>query len=136
VLLVDSGTYEASVDRPRTACPKVLAERYLAFYRSTYGIDCRVARISNAFGVGQDRNKGAASTFMYKALVGEPITIWGDGKRGARLHLRGRSGDGLLALAAAPFHGDESLPTFNIASGQGLSLKASWPRSKRISDDP
>jgi UDP-glucose 4-epimerase len=45
---------------------KVAVEKYLGYYRDLYGLDCRIARISNPFGVGQDpsRKQGAATTFV------------------------------------------------------------------------
>ena len=43
---------------------------------------CRIARLSNPFGIGQsvERNQGAATVFMHRALAGEPIRIYGDGE--------------------------------------------------------
>lgn len=103
---------------------KVSAETYLGFYRSCYGVDCRVARISNPFGAGQDprRGQGAVSTFLFRAIENEEITIWGDGSIVRDyIHIADLS-VGLFALASANFSEDEGLPVFNIGSGFGVSL--------------
>jgi len=61
---------------------KATAEVYLNLYRRLYGLDCRIARISNAYGPGQDptRGLGAVSTFIHRALDQREIIIWGDGE--------------------------------------------------------
>lgn len=103
---------------------KASAEIYLGFYRGCHGVDCRVARISNPFGAGQDprRKQGAVSTFLFQALNGDEITIWGDGSVVRDyIHIADVSA-GLISLAAAEFGQDEPLPTFNIGSGVGVSL--------------
>jgi len=60
---------------------KATAELYLKLYRAMYGLDCRIARIANPYGAGQDlsRGLGAATTFLHHALNDQRIVIWGDG---------------------------------------------------------
>jgi UDP-glucose 4-epimerase len=101
---------------------KAAAELYLGVYRSLHGLDCRVARIANPFGAGQDptRGQGAATTFLHHALAGRPITIWGDGEVVRDyIHITDTAA-GLAALALAPRM--EGAAVFNIASGRGVSL--------------
>jgi UDP-glucose 4-epimerase len=105
---------------------KVAVEKYCGFYRSIHGLDCRIARISNPYGVGQDaqRKQGAASIFLQKALAGELIEIWGDGSVVRDyVHVADVAG-GLLALADAPPARIAATPVFNIGSGEGVSLTA------------
>jgi UDP-glucose 4-epimerase len=100
---------------------KAAVELYCSFYRGIHGLDCRVARLSNPYGAGQDftRGQGAATTFLHLALTGRPITIWGDGTVVRDYIHIADAAAGLVALALAP-PGDEFI--FNIASGAGVSL--------------
>ncbi|MBB4267061.1 NAD-dependent epimerase/dehydratase family protein [Roseospira visakhapatnamensis] len=104
---------------------KAAVELYLGFYRAHHGLDCRVARISNPFGAGQDarrKQQGAVSAFLFKALDGEEITIWGDGSVVRDyIHVADLT-RGLIALAEAPPTGQTDLPVHNLGSGAGVSL--------------
>ena len=103
---------------------KVAAEKYLGFYRAIHGLDCRVARVSNPYGVGQDprRKQGAASIFLQRALSGEPIEVWGDGEIVRDYIHVADVVSGLLAIADAPSNALPSPPTFNLGSGEGVSI--------------
>lgn len=100
---------------------KAAVELYLGHYRAIHGLDCRVARLANPFGAGQDvaRGQGAATTFLHRALSRQGITIWGDGEAVRDYIHISDAAAGLVALAQSP-------PTdrwiFNIGSGQGVSL--------------
>ncbi len=101
---------------------KAAAELYLNLYRSLYGLDCRIARIANPFGVGQNlaRGQGAASTFLHAALVNQPIVIWGDGEVVRDyIHVTDVA-SALVSLAVTPKL--EAANAFNIGSGHGISL--------------
>lgn len=106
---------------------KAAAEIYLASYRSAHGIDCRIARISNPFGAGQNpaKRQGAASTFLFQALSGETIAIWGDGSVVRDyIHIADLVA-ALLALTDTPAErmgGIHETAIFNIGSGEGISL--------------
>ena len=102
---------------------KAAAEIYVSAYRNLHGLDCRIARLSNPYGAGQDlaRGQGAATTFLYRALNHEPIVIWGDGEVVRDYIHVADAAAGLVALAREPNAPDTS-HIFNIASGQGVSL--------------
>jgi UDP-glucose 4-epimerase len=102
---------------------KATVEMYLAMYRELRGLDCRVARLANPFGAGQDlsRGQGAVTTFLHHALNHRPITIWGDGEVVRDYIHIADAAAGLVALACAP-RNQERPWTFNIGSGQGVSL--------------
>jgi UDP-glucose 4-epimerase len=103
---------------------KAAAELYLGVYRGLHGLDCRIARIANPFGAGQDptRGQGAVTTFVHHALAGRPITIWGDGEVVRDyIHICDAAA-GLAALAGVPRPPTSAV--FNIASGEGVSLNA------------
>ena len=101
---------------------KAAVELYLGHYRSIYGIDCRVARLANPFGAGQDfaRGQGAATTFLHHALTGRAIAIWGDGEVVRDFIHISDAAAGLVALAYAPQTDGPWI--FNIGSGCGVSL--------------
>jgi dTDP-glucose 4,6-dehydratase len=53
----------------------------MAYYRF-HGVDTRIVRIFNTYGPRMRLNDGRAlPNFLYQALVGEPITVYGDGKQ-------------------------------------------------------
>ena len=101
---------------------KATAEIYLNLYRAMHGLDCRVARIANPYGAGQDisRGLGAVTAFMNQALNNKPIEIWGTGEVVRDFIHIADVADGLAALATAPDLGGQHV--FNIGSGKGTSL--------------
>jgi UDP-glucose 4-epimerase len=100
---------------------KVSAEIYLSLYRSMHGIDCRIARVSNPYGAGQNvgRGLGALTTFLHRSLSGDEIVIWGDGQITRDfIHIGDLSACLVdLAMAAAS---NEFI--FNVGTGLGASL--------------
>jgi dTDP-glucose 4,6-dehydratase len=53
----------------------------MAYYRHHH-VDTRIVRIFNTYGPRMRLNDGRAlPNFLYQALVGEPITVYGDGKQ-------------------------------------------------------
>ena len=110
--------------RPITAygAGKAAVELYMEQYRLLYGLDCRVARLANPFGAGQNprRGQGAATTFAHQALRGETIQLWGDGEVVRDYIHISDVASGLIALATAP--PPLGSATFNIGSGHGTSL--------------
>ena len=103
---------------------KATAELYISTYSNLHGLDCRIARLSNPYGAGQNlaRGQGAATTFLYRALNREPIVIWGDGEVVRDYIHVADAAAGLVALAQTPDTGTAHI--FNIGSGQGVSLNA------------
>lgn len=100
---------------------KATAEIYLSLFRSMHGMDCRIARISNPFGAGQNisRGQGAVTTFIQHAMSDEPITIWGTGAVVRDYIHINDTAKCLAILANAPRHTEH---IFNIGSGAGISL--------------
>jgi UDP-glucose 4-epimerase len=100
---------------------KATAEVYLGLYRSLYGLDCRIARIANPYGAGQNlaRLQGAVTTFCDRALRGQAINIWGDGEVVRDYVYIGDLAAALFALAEAE-PAREFI--FNVGSGVGRSL--------------
>jgi dTDP-glucose 4,6-dehydratase len=61
---------------------KRFAEAMTMAYHRYHGLDTRIVRIFNTYGPRMRLNDGRAlPNFLYQALVGEPITVYGDGKQ-------------------------------------------------------
>jgi len=60
---------------------KVTIEKLLYLYNHMHGLDYRVIRLANPYGPYQRPNGilGAVTTFTYRALVNDKITVYGDG---------------------------------------------------------
>ena len=101
---------------------KAAVELYMGCYRALHGLDCRVARLSNPFGVGQDvsSGQGAATAFLRMALNNQRIEIWGTGDVVRDYIHISDAAAGLKLLAMAPR--SDGPWVFNLASGHGVSL--------------
>jgi UDP-glucose 4-epimerase len=127
--------------RPKTAygVSKATAEHYALLYRRLWGVDARIVRLSNPFGPGQNikGQLGAASIFAARALAGEHIEIWGDGRAIRDYIYVDDAISGLLATMLAPrdrFRGLD--PVVNIGSGRGVSLRELISLLMHILDKP
>lgn len=59
---------------------KRFAEALTMAYARTHGVEVRIARIFNTYGPRMRSDDGRVVTnFVYQALAGEPLTIYGDG---------------------------------------------------------
>jgi UDP-glucose 4-epimerase len=100
---------------------KAAAEIYLGLYRCMHGLDCRIARIANPYGAGQDlsRGQGAVTTFLHHALMHQPITIWGTGEVVRDyIHIA----DVAQCLVTLATSARTEAFVFNVGSGAGISL--------------
>ena len=74
-------------ERPKPLSPygvtKATAEEYLRVYHELYGVPTVALRYFNVFGPKQSANQyaGVISIFINRALAGEPLVIFGDGKQ-------------------------------------------------------
>jgi dTDP-glucose 4,6-dehydratase len=61
---------------------KRFAEAITMAYHRYHGVDTRIVRIFNTYGPRMRLNDGRAlPNFLYQALSGQPITVYGDGKQ-------------------------------------------------------
>jgi dTDP-glucose 4,6-dehydratase len=61
---------------------KRYAEAMTMAYHRVHGIDTRIARIHNTYGPKMRLNDGrAVPNFVYQALTGRPLTVYGDGSQ-------------------------------------------------------
>jgi UDP-glucose 4-epimerase len=72
---------EGSVPRPISpyGASKLAGEGYCQAFRGSYGLETIALRFANVYGPGSDLKRGAVTTFIKRALSGEPLTIYGDG---------------------------------------------------------
>ena len=114
----------AETHRTKPVCAygitKLAIEHYLELQLSLYGTPYRVLRLANPYGEGQrpDGAQGAVGVFAGRALMGEPIDIWGDGSV-VRDYLH--ASDVANAFVRA-LHYDGTTRVFNIGAGRGHSL--------------
>ena len=99
---------------------KVTIEKLLYLYNYMYGLDYRIIRLANPYGPYQRPNGvlGAVTTFIYKALKGEEITVYGDGSVVRDFIFIDDAIRGILNIVNGTDH-----RTFNLGCGYGTSIK-------------
>lgn len=99
---------------------KLAIENYLLLYEKYHGIKALILRVANPFGKRQriETAQGAVSAFLYQAIRGQPINIWGDGSV-TRDYIY--IDDVAEAFAKAViYNGPKNI--FNISLGLGVNL--------------
>lgn len=99
---------------------KLAIEKLLYLYSYMHGLDYRIIRLANPYGPYQKVNgiQGVISTFIYKALCNEELTVYGDGSV-VRDYIY--IDDAIQAIVnIAESNTTEKL--YNVGSGEGLSL--------------
>lgn len=99
---------------------KITIENLLYLYNYMYGLDYRIVRLANPYGPFQRPNGilGAVTTFTYKALKDEVITVYGDGSVVRDYIYIDDAVEGILKIANTSLN--EKI--FNLGSGSGTSL--------------
>ncbi len=99
---------------------KLAIEKYLLLFQHLYGIQSVILRVSNAYGPRQrlETAQGAAMIFLYRALHGLSIEVWGDGSVVRDYIYVSDVAEALVS--ALTYKGERS--EFNISSGVGSSL--------------
>lgn len=100
---------------------KITIEKLLYLYRYMYGLDYRIIRLANPYGPYQRPNGvlGAVTTFTYKALQGEEITVYGDGSVVRDFIYI----DDAIKAIMKIVEGENKHRTFNLGCGYGTSIK-------------
>jgi UDP-glucose 4-epimerase len=113
---------------------KLAIEKYLHLFRTLHGLDYCSLRISNPFGENQRiaSAQGAVTTFLYKALTGEPIDVWGDGSVVRDYVYVGDATRAMVAAINAETHGQ----SINIGSGRGQSVNDLLMAIERMTGKP
>jgi dTDP-glucose 4,6-dehydratase len=108
------------------------AKRYaeamtMAYYR-WHGVNTRIVRIFNTYGPRMRLNDGRAlPNFIYQALMGEPITVYGDGSQTRSFCYVTDLIEGIYRLMQS----DEHLPT-NIGNPQEITILEFAKRVKAL----
>ena len=100
---------------------KITIEKLLYLYRYMYNLDYRIIRLSNPYGPYQRPNGilGAVTTFTYKALRGEEISVYGDGSVVRDFIYIDDAIRGIIKIV----YGENAHRTFNLGCGYGTSIK-------------
>lgn len=100
---------------------KLAIEKLLYLYSYLYGLNYVIIRLSNPFGPFQRPNGklGVITTFVYKALCGEKVHVYGDGTV-IRDYIYI---DDAIAAILKVVEGDAKESIYNIGSGKGTSIR-------------
>lgn len=109
---------------------KKVIESYLQFYGVRYGINYKIARITNPYGIGQDINKtqGVIPIFIRKILDNNEITIIGDGTE-VRDYIYM---DDLISFIEKILEYEGDKHVFNVGTGEVSSLNQIIDKIERI----
>jgi CDP-paratose 2-epimerase len=125
----DGGLRERGVDESRPlsfctpyGCSKGAADQYVLDYAASFGVPTAVFRMSCIYGPHQfgNEDQGWVAHFLIKALAGEPITIYGDGKQVRDVLFVEDLVDGLLL--AREHISTLSGTAFNIGGGRASTV--------------
>lgn len=100
---------------------KITIEKLLYLYHHMYNLDYRVVRLANPYGPYQRPNGilGAVTTFTYKALNDEEITVYGDGSVIRDFIYIDDAVEAIIKIATQ----NVEQKTFNLGCGYGTSIK-------------
>lgn len=102
---------------------KYATEQFHLLYRERYGLATSVVRLTNVFGPRQrlrDDFQGFLPIFVRRALLGQPISLFGDGAQERDCLYVDDVVDCLVRAAAAP---DAAGEIFNVGNDEHLSLR-------------
>ena len=99
---------------------KLAIEKYVAMFARMFDMHHVILRPSNVYGEGQrlDRQQGVIGVLADRALRGEPLEVWGNGKNQRDYLYVSDLVDALVALL--DYDGEHNV--FNVASGEGHSV--------------
>jgi dTDP-glucose 4,6-dehydratase len=97
---------------------KRFSEALTMAYHRYHGVNTRIVRIFNTYGPRMRLNDGRAlPNFLYQALTGEPLTVYGDGSQTRSFCYVSDLIEGIYRLLES----DEHLPT-NIGNPQEITI--------------
>src|ERR671922_182994 len=111
---------------------KRFAEAMTMAYHRYHNVDTRIVRIFNTYGPRMRLNDGRAlPNFVYQALNGMPLTVYGDGKQTRSFCYVSDLIEGIYRLMMS----DEHFPT-NIGNPQEITLLDFAERIRKHFDNP
>ena len=84
LMIIDHEIKEHRIQPTMSEClkGKRVAETLINLYREKYNLEIRIARIFNTYGPRLNINDGRViSNFIKQCLIGDNLTIYGDGKQ-------------------------------------------------------
>lgn len=100
---------------------KRCAESLCYDFARVHGVSVKVARLFNCYGPYMAQDDGRAmSNFVYQALTGAPITIYGDGQQTRSFCYVSDTVDGLISLASSSYMGPVNIGNPNEITMQTL----------------
>lgn len=113
---------------------KLTIEKMLYLYNYVYGLDYAVIRLSNPYGPYQRPNGklGVVTTFIYKALKDETLTVYGDGKNVRDYIYIDDAVEGIISISNAVTKDK----IFNLGSGCGTSINEIIEKIKKVIGKP
>ena len=109
---------------------KRFAEAMTMAYHRSHGLDTRIVRIFNTYGPRMRLNDGRAlPNFVYQALTGQPITVYGEGKQTRSFCYVSDLVEGICRLLES----DEHLPT-NIGNPQEITILEFAQRIRELTE--
>ncbi len=133
ILFVSSGgtVYGEGIDEPfletsyrnpicKYAVHKMMIEQYMHLYKHYHGIEYKVVRLSNPYGINARLNKkqGIIPIIIDKAIKNEKMVIWGDGKNERDYIFIDDAVDGIYEVLK--YNGGKCV--FNIGFGESHNL--------------
>jgi UDP-glucose 4-epimerase len=115
-------TVETAPTRPASpyASDKLASEHYLEFYKQQFGVSTIALRFFNVYGPRQDPHSpysGVISIFAERGLVGQPVTVYGDGEQTRDFVYVSDVARFLMRALSSPVTG-----SFNLGTGLESSL--------------
>ncbi len=100
---------------------KLTIEKLLYLYHHMYGLEYAVVRLANPYGPHQRPNGrlGVVTTFLYKAMRNETLTVYGDGSVVRDYIYIDDAIEGIIRIS----RGKSSEKIYNLGSGNGISVK-------------
>ena len=100
---------------------KITIEKLLYLYNYINGLDYRIIRLANPYGPYQRPNGelGAVTTFIYKALKGDELQVYGDGSVVRDFIYIDDAVRAIINIV----NGENKHHTFNLGCGFGTSIK-------------
>ena len=113
-----SGNVDPTGERAVYDEAKRFAESLTMAYHRTHDVDTRIVRIFNTYGPRMDLEDGRAlPNFLKQALLGQPLTVYGDGSQTRSFCYVDDLIDGIILLLKS----DEHLPV-NIGNPHEMSI--------------
>lgn len=114
---------------------KLAIEKYLALYKLLHGIESVVLRVANPFGPYQAGGaQGVVATIIRKAILNQPITIWGDGSVVRDYIFVSDLTEAILRAAVLDIV--EAPKLYNVGSGEGRSIRQILDTVQAFHDKP